>query len=542
MTAVPVVWQSYGGTQARGYWDQAFVEWLLEPGWTVPGGVTFEHVTEPDRLPDVAGGVLVVPAHGDEQRRIPAATITDSVAAWGWVLLVLTSDEENGFPWWEIVHPNMAVWKLYGDPRHPRQPDKYLPVGWTPATTHHFDGTPTPVRDLPWVWCGQITHPRRRQLSAALHRWGGGHLVETAGFAQGIPQTDMLDLYARARMVPCAAGPHTPDTFRTYEALEAGAVPVLDAVSAKGLGDGYWERVLGDDHPLPVLADWRELPDLVLPDPAQVRAWWGRRKRLWAWQLQDTLGLLSGDPFSVYRAPIPERITVLVTTSPIHSHPDTGIIDQTIDSIRAQLPTAEIVVAADGVRPELAHYQDRYAEYLDRLTWKALHHWSNVVVHVGAEWKHQAATVAEALPLVRTPLLLFVEHDTPIEGFIDWASIGAVVAGGEFNAVRLHPDVSIFPGHEYLMAGEWEDSTGLHIMRTRQWSQRPHVARTEWYRDLLSSVGDSKTMIEDRIYGTVEGGTWGEWRVGIYRPKGSIKRSGHLDGRGPDSKYEELFT
>jgi hypothetical protein len=31
---------------------------------------------------------------------------------------------------------------------------------------------------------------------------------------------------------------------------------------------------------------------------------------------------------------------------------------------------------------------------------------------------------------------------------------------------------------------------------------------------------------------------WWEWREWIYTPEGDIRRSGHLDSRGDDPKYE----
>ena len=88
-----------------------------------------------------------------------------------------------------------------------------------------------------------------------------------------------------------------------------------------------------------------------------------------------------------------------------------------------------------------------------------------------------------------------------------------------------------------------KDGDSYRFMRTVQWSQRPHLARTDQYRLWIDKFFPvtSNTMIEDRLHGIVANADWEEFKVAIYAPKGSIQRSTHLDGRGVDSKYEELM-
>jgi hypothetical protein len=88
---------------------------------------------------------------------------------------------------------------------------------------------------------------------------------------------------------------------------------------------------------------------------------------------------------------------------------------------------------------------------------------------------------------------------------------------------------------------------GTPMRKTMQWSQRPHLASTAFYRQMLDRYfhPDSLTMIEDVIHGAVIEDCrkdsimgWYSWRLWIYHPEGNIKRSYHLDGRGDDPKYE----
>ena len=65
------------------------------------------------------------------------------------------------------------------------------------------------------------------------------------------------------------------------------------------------------------------------------------------------------------------EITVVIPTSPIPSHPSTAIIDETIASVRKQLPDSRIIVTADGVRAEQVGMANNYFEYLVALNKQA---------------------------------------------------------------------------------------------------------------------------------------------------------------------------
>jgi hypothetical protein len=100
--------------------------------------------------------------------------------------------------------------------------------------------------------------------------------------------------------------------------------------------------------------------------------------------------------------------------------------------------------------------------------------------------------------------------------------------------------------HHHLMHGH--SSHDLFI-DTSQWSQRPHIASTAYYRRILDShfTADAKCFIEDRMYGILEEAEridgyqgWVQHRVHIYDPgNGNMKRSYHTDGRAGESKYDD---
>jgi len=257
-----------------------------------------------------------------------------------------------------------------------------------------------------------------------------------------------------------------------------------------------------------------------------------------------------------------DQVTVIIPTSPVERHPATDVIEETIDSVLQRLPGVEILVVADGVRPEQQALTKNYRLYLYLLAALCAHDWSNVLLVIADGWGHQANVTRLALAKVRTPLVLFVEHDTPLVGDIEWAPLVELVESGEANVVRFYHEAEIQPEHEHLMVDEESrlrltefcdgtvgGSTTAWLRRTMQWSQRPHLASTRFYRMVVDRyfAPSSRTMIEDVMHGIVEVAWreygepgWWDWRLWIYTPTdgGDIKRSTHLDWRGDAPKFE----
>lgn len=528
---VPVVWFSWHDSPARGYYDQTLLDWLFAQ--EMPGGFEFEHRYD---FPDKEQGiVLVTPGHWRS-----ATEVNQELHGRPWALVIITSDEEGECPYWDLrMNGRMSIWKHTPRAELPFQPDRALPLGWTPGTVEANVNQPKKTED--WFFGGQITHGRREQAAQVLRTMGNGKLVETDHFlaTDVMNHPEYLDHMRRARVIPCPSGPNIPDSFRFYEALESGAVPLADATCPRG-DWGYWHRVFGS-VPFPVVEDWQTLPELVEQYKSQecrveVLSWWEQAKRDLLWRLHDDIANLKGE---ADKPGMEDRITVLISTSPIPSHPWLDVIEVTVASVRAKLRNAEIIVMADGVRPELEHRRNDYLEYLERLVWRC-RSWHAVPL-IFDEFQHQANMTRRALEMVRTELILYVEHDTPLVGDIPWNELGYFLLNDEFWVIRFHHENAIPSAHKYLMkdiANLFKSGRDHKFMRTVQWSQRPHLARTDKYRDWIEAYFPvtSRTFIEDRMHGVVETAKWDKFRVGIYHPRGGIKRSTHLDGRQDDPK------
>ena len=241
-----------------------------------------------------------------------------------------------------------------------------------------------------------------------------------------------------------------------------------------------------------------------------------------------------------------DNITIVVVTSILPSHPDTLILDETIASIRSHFPENEIILQIDGLRKERLERKDAYDEFKNRILWKCLHQWKNVLPIIFDEHSHQTNMMKKTIDLIDTAAMLYVEGDAPItpDYDIDWQKCLDMLEFEKANTIRFHFEAVIPNEHEHLMLG-LEDG----FMKTSQWSQRPHLSTVKYYKDVVLPFCEPRSFIEDRFHGKVQDDIfpyeifsqegWDTHKLWIYHPEGNIKRSYHLDGRAGTRKFTE---
>lgn len=551
---VPVVWATFHhDAPERWYWDQGFLERVFA-GRVHRTRYRYEHaeVRSPTHWPHPDSGAVVVLPGSYNAEHIAA------VNAWldrlPWVVLFVTSDEESLFPLEQLRHPSMVV---YVEPDMGRLYDegvRFLGMQCK-ADTHDLLAEFTAEmqeRPTDLFFAGQVTHPRRERCAQAIEATCADGVINgwwkfTRSFAAGYERPEYLYEMAQAKVAPCPSGPAIVDSFRLWEALEAGCVPVADA-RKDGSKEGYWHRAFGDPA-FPILDRWEQLPELTAalvadwPQAAnRVQVWWQQWQRRFVLEVEDTIDHLrgAGTPHE-----LGDLVTVIVPSSPIETHPSTATLDQTLDSVQERLPGVEVVVGFDGVRPEQEKFAGVYAEYVQQALTSFSFNRENVTPVLLPEWGHQANVTRAMLQQVRTPTVLFVEHDCPLVGDIPFGDLVGLVTSGEANVVRLLHEQQVLEPHAYLMLeGAPRVINGVPLLGTIQWSQRPHLASTAYYRHLIRRYFGqaSRTMIEDVMHGVLqqsfhEGG-WGMDRVFIYAPDGGYQRSTTTDGRGSEPKFD----
>lgn len=240
---------------------------------------------------------------------------------------------------------------------------------------------------------------------------------------------------------------------------------------------------------------------------------------------------------------INDRITVIVVTSPVPSNPSTAIITETLESIRWHLPSAKIIVLADGIRPEEEERRDAYMTYLGYLANLLVEKFSPAYFAVSYKHVHQIGMMRRIVPTLLTDLLLFVEHDTPLlkEG-IDWKGIVTALLDGVFDYIRFNPEPAIPEEHSHLMLGAMT-YCGVPVMRTIQFHARPHLARVDFYKRLLRRFSpEANCFIEDKAHSICQTEGWDTWKLAIYTPEGNQKRSTHTNAREGARKWDDLQT
>ncbi len=456
------------------------------------------------------------------------------------VLLIVCGDEEATFNTAELEHPNMIVWLQSPHIENTKKADRYFPIGYTPDTRKCARKREKISR---WAFSGQNTHSRRKDVVDILKGLDNGELYETVTFNTGLSQKDYNKMLSQTMVAPCPSGAVVPDTFRIYEALENGCVPIVDGLDPLKGSQGYWTFLFDlPEPPFPVLENWSDLPgtidffcDVYPQGNNKVFGWWQLQKRIYKTYLQADIDRLRG-----YTKP--DQMTVLVVTSPVHDHPDTQMIEETLNSIRHHTD-AEILVLVDGIREEQESYHPQYDEYIHRLLW-ITNKMEDVTPILFSEHQHQARMTRQALKYVDTPTVMFIEHDTPLvtDYEIPLRELASKVEDRSFDVIRLFHEAGIIPDHKHLMLDEQPKN---ELLRTAQWSQRPHIANTSYYRELLDRIpSDAHTMIEDAVHGLTQDAYlklglpgWNQHRIAIYAPEGNMKRSYHLDGRGDDPKW-----
>lgn len=518
---------------AEGYWDQTLLKDILaEPIFA--------------SIPDDRGAVVVIP--GAYQGNF-IKQINQELRQYEWVVLFVTSDEEGLFPIEKIKHPNIRIYIQY--PKQGRH-DKYnkFPLGYTADTRKNIFLT---VKDQDFFFSGQVTHDRRRDCVRMLKAMKGGTLMQSDGFAKGVDQARYMTLMCQAKTAPSPAGPISADSFRTYEALEAGTVPIADNISAKGDND-YWDYLFGS-VPFPTINKYSDLPGYISDYTSQYphannvsQSWWIKKKRDLKLQIYADILEVAGiiqSPLELNDIELDQVITIVIPVSPIKSNPSTSILDQTVSSVRHHFPTAEIIITFDGVRSEQESMRADYEEFIRHALFRCNTDW-HATPMMFEKHSHQSEMARVALENVMTPLILYVEQDTPlvIDEPIAWRILFERILMNYANVIRFHFEARIPKEHEYLMLGKPSDN----LQKTIQWSQRPHLAATSFYKWMISryfALGE-KGFIEDKIhsvvqqdYAAMEERGWDIWKLFIYMPDAkNIKRSLNLDGRAGGKKYD----
>jgi hypothetical protein len=146
-------------------------------------------------------------------------------------------------------------WSSIFNPRRVMQ----LPLGYTNGFTHEAIEPDIDRRLYVWSFLGHTGKSSRPEMIEALMPIEP-NFIYTAGQSRIKPigRSEYQRILRDSIFVPCSMGNLNLDSFRVYEALECGAIPILE----KRPGLDYFARLLGA-HPLPTFSNWRQAARFV---------------------------------------------------------------------------------------------------------------------------------------------------------------------------------------------------------------------------------------------------------------------------------------
>jgi hypothetical protein len=208
------------------------------------------------------------------------------------------SDEEglDGDRWYPALPPQRTVLREFPHPRFERfQQVVNLPLGPTRAAMRNVPWLPASCRQHPWCFMGTLWPSTTRGQAVAWFQQQipGGVLHGSEGFGQGLAP----DLYAfqlhQSRFSLCPEGNRHFETFRFYESLELGAIPLTLLTPAE------LNPLFNEPWPLPCFSSWEQAAGFAqafLADPPamdalqwRLRCWWEAERHRAAFRLHNSL-------------------------------------------------------------------------------------------------------------------------------------------------------------------------------------------------------------------------------------------------------------
>jgi len=162
---------------------------------------------------------------------------------------------------------------------------KQFPLGYKAGFLRSIADKPATTRTHLWSFAGDANKHGRAEMLHAFNQLPGGFIHATSGFgaADALPTTAYRTLMDETLFAPCPGGWSSLDTFRVYEALEAGCIPIVE----RRPGFDYFTRLMGS-HPIPTVDDWRSAAAFIRTsqsnDTAEhlrlaCRDWWRAHKK-----------------------------------------------------------------------------------------------------------------------------------------------------------------------------------------------------------------------------------------------------------------------
>jgi hypothetical protein len=279
MTSVNIQWL----TQDESLWE---LDWLRYLFSDVQQDIEIE--PDPTKIKTNKNTVLIC------NHAVPYRYVLDELRSKGKrYVIVLLSDENLMDPCEWLHDPQcLGLMRNYVHPGQLTNPKvKIFGLGYKRGFCDHLSGDRT--RDLQWSFAGTAHGERKQMLNMfADLKPNRSHFCSGFNANDGLNTAEYVKLLESSKYALCPPGQDSMDSFRIYEALEAGCVPVTLNNSLQFiLRPSYWHAVFYGEQKMPFVSeDWWELtcdavhgvsPEKYEQHKADCAAMWLKWKTIW---------------------------------------------------------------------------------------------------------------------------------------------------------------------------------------------------------------------------------------------------------------------
>lgn len=186
-------------------------------------------------------------------------------------------------------------------------------------------------------------------------------------------------------------------------------------------------------------------------------------------------------------------VTVVISTSPFKSMPDTKFLEESMSSLfrSSVLAKSKKIIVFDGLPPQdfaKKKNYDAYKQRVQRLTENDPYFKNTELVFMD-HWGHLSGTLKEAMNHIDTPFIFVHQHDLKLIKDIDMNGvIATMVDNPNIKHLAFPGDSTNIPLWTLWNGPVDTVIEGVHyvpLRRTFGWTDRTHVARYDYYRDFV---------------------------------------------------------
>ncbi|MHA3960266.1 exostosin domain-containing protein [Synechococcus sp. LTW-G] len=226
-----------------------------------------------------------------------------SLASTGRFGLIHLSDEEglDGDDLYPMLPEGTPIWRNFSYPRHRHA--HVFPIGprveFLLPELDQRSRRLASARPYPWTFMGTLwaSGQRLKAASLFLRSLPHGYFYGGRGFSQGLPLPVYQEHLFESCFALCPDGDRHFDTFRLYESLQCGCIPVV--VDQRDMAS----LTLGGANPFPIFKTWEEAliwvqqllqcPEQLDALQALVQHWWRQNRTNLRLAMRQTLGRTS---------------------------------------------------------------------------------------------------------------------------------------------------------------------------------------------------------------------------------------------------------